>query len=251
MKELKKAERLHGKLAKGMGGTNEPWALTLHDWSHENEDALRNAWESAPDDIAGTDAVSRATFVSVLRELQAPVDDDQIRNLLIALDRRREGFIDVNDFLKGLKYLPKTYVMASYGPKKKKASKGGKTKKSKFNLPMPICTVPPELIHRRDDGGQPHFMIESYQHATDIHRFDRDHRPEHPIEDDTAWYIDEPEKIYINMNYCVKTGDIESLKLAVGQKVPVDAKDRFYKTPLMAACATGNYEMAKFLLDNG
>ncbi|KAA0708464.1 Ankyrin repeat and EF-hand domain-containing protein 1 [Triplophysa tibetana] len=250
-KELMKAERLHGKFAKGMGSTNEPWALTLHDWSHENEDALRNAWESAPDNIAGIDAVSRTTFVSVLRELQAPIDDDQIRNLLLSLDRRREGFIDVNDFLKGLKYLPKTYVMASYGPKKKKASKAGKTKKSKFNLPMPICTIPPELIHRRDDGGPPHFMIESYQHATDIHRFDRDHRPEHPIEDDTGWYIDEPEKIFINMNYCVKTGDIESLKLAVSQKVPVDVKDRFYKTPLMAACASGNYEMAKFLLDNG
>ncbi|XP_051500684.1 ankyrin repeat and EF-hand domain-containing protein 1-like isoform X2 [Myxocyprinus asiaticus] len=250
VKELKKAERLPGKFSKGMGGTSEPWALTLHDWSHENETALRSAFESASDSLMDIETVSRETFVSVLQELQAPIDEDQIQALLLALDRRREG-INITDFLRGLKYLPKTYVMASYGPKKKKESKGGKTKKNKFSLLMPICTVPPDLIQRRDDGGPPHFMIESYQHATDTHRFDRDHRPEHPIKDDTAWYIDEPEKIYININYCVKTGDIESLKLALNQKVPVDVKDCFYKTPLMAACASGNYEVAKILLDNG
>ncbi|XP_056125405.1 ankyrin repeat and EF-hand domain-containing protein 1a isoform X2 [Rhinichthys klamathensis goyatoka] len=251
VKELKKAERLHGKFSKGMGGTNEPWALTLHDWSHENENALRSAFESASDGIRGIEVVSRVTFVSVLQKLHAPLDDNQMHTLLLALDKRREGFINMNDFLRGLTYLPKLYVMASYGPKKKKATKSGKTKKNKFNLPMPICTVPPDLLHRRDDGGPPHFMIESYQHFTDTHRYDRDHRPAHPIEDDTTWYIDEPEKIYINMNYCAKTGDIESLRLALIQKVPVDVKDRFYKTPLMAACASGNFEVAKFLLDNG
>ncbi|XP_048063114.1 ankyrin repeat and EF-hand domain-containing protein 1a [Megalobrama amblycephala] len=251
VKELKKAERLYGKFSKGMGGTNEPWALTLHDWSHENENALRSAFESASDGIMGIEVVSRVTFVSVLQELHVPLDDDQIHTLLLALDKRREGFININDFLRGLKYLPKIYVMASYGSKKKKATKAGKAKKTKFNPPMPICTVPPDLIHRRDDGGPPHFMIESYQHATDTHRYDRDHRPGHPIEDDTSWYIEEPEKIYINMNYCAKTGDIESLRLALSQKVPVDVKDRFYKTPLMAACASGNHEVAKFLLDNG
>uniref|UniRef100_A0A671Q1K8 Ankyrin repeat and EF-hand domain containing 1a n=1 Tax=Sinocyclocheilus anshuiensis TaxID=1608454 RepID=A0A671Q1K8_9TELE len=115
VKELKKAERLHGKFSKGAGATNEPWALTLHDWLHENENALRSAFESAS-----------------------------------------EGYMGI------------------------------------------------EML----------------------------------------------EKIYINMNYCVKTGDIESLRLALSQKVPVDVKDRFYKTPLMAACASGNYEVAKFLLDN-
>ncbi|KAL1253882.1 hypothetical protein QQF64_016111 [Cirrhinus molitorella] len=251
VKELKKAERLHGKFSKGAGGTNEPWALTLHDWSHENENALRSAFESASDGYMGIEMVSRATFMSVLQELHAPLDDNQIHALLLALDKRREAFININDFLKGLKYLPKTYVMASYGPKKKKTTKAGKTKKTKFIAPLPICTVPPDLIHRRDDGGPPQFLIESYQHATDTHRYDRDHRPGNSIEDDTAWYIDEPEKIYINMNYCVKTGDIESLRLALSQKIPVDVKDRFYKTPLMAACASGNYEVAKFLLDNG
>ncbi|KTG35046.1 hypothetical protein cypCar_00044846, partial [Cyprinus carpio] len=53
VKELKTAERLHGKCSKGAGGTNEPWALMLLDWSHENENALRNAFESASEGYMG------------------------------------------------------------------------------------------------------------------------------------------------------------------------------------------------------
>ncbi|XP_072552090.1 ankyrin repeat and EF-hand domain containing 1a [Salminus brasiliensis] len=252
LKELKRAERLHGKFLKGSGGTNEPWALTLHDWSHEHEPELRKAFEAASDGIIGIEVVSRQTFVSVLHKLKAPVEDEHIQRILLAHDKRREGLININEFLKGLRYLPKIFVMASYEPRKKKrAANAGKAKKSKLNLPIPICTVPQELINRRDDGGPPHFMIENYHLLTDPNRFDRDHPPGHPIEDDSAWYIDKPEKIYININYCVKTGDIESLKLAFSQKVPVDVKDRFYKTPLMTACGSGNYEVAKILLDLG
>ncbi|XP_066533124.1 ankyrin repeat and EF-hand domain-containing protein 1a isoform X2 [Hoplias malabaricus] len=253
VKELKKAERLHGKFSKGSGGTNELWALTLHDWSHEYEAELRKAFDSASNGISGIEVVSRETFVSVLRELRAPVEDIHIQRIMLAHDKRREGLININDFFKGIKYLPRTFVLDSYEPRKKKRSaNAAKTKKkSKPNLPMPICTIPKELIYRRDDGGPPHFMIESYQLVTDLKRFDRDHPPRHPVEDDSAWYIDEPGKIYINISYCVKSGDIESLKLAFSQKVPVDIKDRFYKTPLMTACASGHYEVAKFLLDLG
>uniref|UniRef100_A0A8B9KA83 Ankyrin repeat and EF-hand domain containing 1a n=1 Tax=Astyanax mexicanus TaxID=7994 RepID=A0A8B9KA83_ASTMX len=252
LKELKRAERLHGRFSKGSGGTNEPWALTLHDWSHEHEADLRKAFDSASDGIVGIEVVSRQTFVSVLRGLKAPVEDEHIQRILIAHDRRREGLINIIDFLKGFRYLPKIFVMASYEPRKKKrAAKGGKTKKIKLNLPLPICTVPPELLYRRDDGGPPHFMIENYHLITDPNRFDRDHPPGHPVEDDSAWYVDDPGKVYVNISYCVKTGDIASLKLAFSQKVPVDVKDQYYKTPLMTACRSGNYEVAKFLLDLG
>ncbi|XP_062857313.1 ankyrin repeat and EF-hand domain-containing protein 1a [Trichomycterus rosablanca] len=253
VKELKRAERLHGKLFKNPGRTTEPWTLTLHDWSKENEDKLCKAFELASDGINHIEVVPWKTFVSVLQDFQAPVNNEQVQRILLAHDKRREGLININEFLKGLKYLPRTLVMDCSEPKKKKrAIKTGKVKKkSKLNFPLPICIIPPELVYRRDDGGPPHFMIETHQLATDPTRFDRDHPPVHPIEDDSAWYIDEPEKIYININYCVKTGDTESLKSAFSHKVPVDVKDRFFKTPLITACASGNYEMAKFLLDLG
>lgn len=253
VKELKKAERLHGKFSRpGVPNPNELWALKFYDWSQELEVTLRKAFEKSGDSIKET--VSKETFETVLENLQAPVDELQLHKVIIAHDRKREGVININDFFKGLKYLQKTVVMDSYGPKKKK--KGGKggnkgKKKGKFTLPFPICTIPPELIYRRADGGPPTFMVEAYHHHTDPNRFSRDHPPQHPIEDDSAWYIDDPEKIYVNVTHCAKTGDLGSLQLAFQEGVPVDVKDRFYKTPLMTACAYGNYEVAQFLIHLG
>lgn len=251
-KALKKAERLNGKLLKSL--TDDSWALSLYDWSHENEAELRKAFGFASHGITNLDMVSFENFVLVLQDFQAPIGDENIRKILLAHDKRRQGLININDFLKGVRYLPRTLVMTSYELKKTK-NRAGKSvkgkKKSKTNFPVPICVMPPENLYRRDDGGPPHFLIEKYQLVTDTNRFDQDHPPRHPIEDDSAWYTDQPEKTYININYCVKAGDIESLKMAFSQKVPVDVKDRFYKTPLMTACASGNYDVAKFLLNLG
>uniref|UniRef100_A0A667YUV7 Ankyrin repeat and EF-hand domain containing 1a n=1 Tax=Myripristis murdjan TaxID=586833 RepID=A0A667YUV7_9TELE len=248
-KELRKSERLQGKGSKpsSVGLSSAPWALTLHDWSQEHEAVLRHAFEKE------SDRVSTETFILVLQNLKAPVELDELHTVILAHDRRGEGFLSINEFVRGVKYIKKQFLLSSYGPKKKKASKGGKSgkKRSKFTLPMPICTIPSELIHRRQDGGPPHFLIETYQNCTDVSRFDRDHPPEHPIVDDSAWYLEKPEKVYININYCVKSGDLESLDLAFSQGVPVDVKDQFYKTPLMVACSSGNYEVAQYLLGLG
>ncbi|XP_060721049.1 ankyrin repeat and EF-hand domain-containing protein 1a [Tachysurus vachellii] len=250
VKELKKAERLNGKLLKS--STNESWALRLYDWSHENEAELRKAFGFVSHGINHLEMVTFENFLSVLQDFQVPIDGEKVQKVLLVHDKRRQGLININDFFKGLRYLPRIFVMTSNELKKtkKKSSKSGKgKKKSKSNHPMPICIVPPENAYCRDERGPPLFMIEKYQLVTDTNRFDQDHPPSHPIEDDSAWYTEQPEKTYININYCVKTGDTESLKMAFSQKVPVDVKDRFYKTPLMTACASGNYEVAKFLLN--
>ncbi|XP_027009391.1 ankyrin repeat and EF-hand domain-containing protein 1a isoform X3 [Tachysurus fulvidraco] len=250
VKELKKAERLNGKLLKS--SINESWALRLYDWSQENEAELRKAFEFVSHGINHIEMVTFKNFISVLQDFQAPIDGEKVQKVLLAHDKRRQGLININDFFKGLRYLPRIFVMTSNEIKKtkKKASKSGKgKKKSKSDHPLPICIVPPENAYCRDERGPPPFMIEKYQLVTDTNRFDQDHPPSHPIEDDSAWYTEQPEKTYININYCVKTGDTESLKMAFSQKVPVDVKDHFYKTPLMTACASGNYEVAKFLLN--
>ncbi|XP_036398081.1 ankyrin repeat and EF-hand domain-containing protein 1 [Megalops cyprinoides] len=257
LKELKKAETLQSKLEAGEANPNQPWALTLHDWSVEHEAKLRAAFAmEADEDDEGqcsSDLISKNTFLSVLEENGAPAEPEQLEKIFAAHDKKREGRMNVNDFFKGLEYLQKAYVASSYLPKKKKkAGKGGKgKKKGKFVLPLPICMVPPDHIHRRDDGGPPHYMIERHLPFTDTNRFDRDQPPGHPIEDDSAWYLDEPETAFININHCVKKGDLESLSLAFSHRVPVDVTDRYYKTPLMTACISGNYEVAKFLIGQG
>ncbi|KAG7453785.1 ankyrin repeat and EF-hand domain-containing protein 1, partial [Solea senegalensis] len=252
-KELRKAERQQGKGNKSSGVSlmSGLWALTLHDWSHEYETELRQAFGNK------SDTVTKDLFISVLQKLKAPADVDQLQTVISAHDKRKESCVNINDFIKGVKYIKKPFLLSSYLPKKKKGSKGGKgggkkkKKKDKFVLPIPICTLTPELMLRRKDGGPPEFMIETYYNCSDSRRFDRDHPPEHPIMNDSGWYVEKPEKIFVNINYCVKSGDLESLDLAFSQGVPVDVQDEFYKTPLMVACSNGNYEVAQYLLSRG
>lgn len=258
MKELQKAERVFTKFSKpGVVNPNELWALTLHDWSCEHEEALRNAFQLPVESDAPVEKVSREKFAYVLQEHHAPVDQEHLQKIIADHDKKHEGAINISEFFKGLQYLQKAFVLSSYEPKtkKKKGGKGrkgekGKTKKGKSVVPLPICTLPPDIMEKRPDGS-PQFMIESYQPFTDTKRFDRDHPPAHPVEDDSAWYVDEPQKIYTNINRCVRTGDFESLCLAFSQHLPVDIRDRFYKTPLMAACSSGSYKMAEFLITLG
>ncbi|KAG1973158.1 ankyrin repeat and EF-hand domain-containing protein [Pimephales promelas] len=251
LKELKKAEKIYVKLSKPDAvNPNEPWAVTLHDWSREHEATLRKAFETAEGLDKPVEKVPLETFVSLLHEHQAPVSNEHLQRIIKEHDKNHESVINLNEFFKGLRYLQKAFVISSYAPKPGKKEKGkGKEKKSaKSAIPLPICTMPPELISRREDSGLPYYIIENYQPFTDTKHFNRDRPPVHPIEKDSAWYIDDPEKIYTNINYCVRAGDIDSLSLAFTQQVPVDIKDQFFKTPLMTACSCGNYQVAKFLI---
>ncbi|XP_016118823.1 ankyrin repeat and EF-hand domain-containing protein 1-like, partial [Sinocyclocheilus grahami] len=219
LKEIKKAEKMHVKLSAPDAGLDKP-----------------------------VENISVENYVSSLQAHQAVVSNENLQRIIMEHDKNRESVINVNYFFKGLKCLQKAFVISSYAPKQAKRGKGGKEKKSgKSASSLPICIMPPEQISIREDSGLPNYMIENYQPFTDTKCFNPDRPPIHPIENDLAWYIDEPEKIYTNINYCVKTGDLESLSLAFTQQVPVDVKDQFFKTPLMTACRCGNYQVAKFL----
>ncbi|KAM4713097.1 ankyrin repeat and EF-hand domain-containing protein 1 [Anableps anableps] len=249
-KELRKAEKQYGKVKKSKGGalTSDLWALTLHDWSNEFNDELEDAFKNKLTNV-NTD-----TFISVLEKLNAPVDPDQLQMVVSAHDKLGLDNINITDFIKGVKYIKKPFRLSVYmsqKKKKEKKGKGGKKKKGPFVLPMPICTLVPELKPRRPDGGPPYYMIEKYHNLSDIRRFDKDHPPQHPVVNDSGWYIERPNKIYININYCVRNRDLESLELAFSQGVSVDAQDEYYKTPLMEACISGSYEMAQYLLNKG
>ncbi|XP_067900435.1 ankyrin repeat and EF-hand domain-containing protein 1a [Heterodontus francisci] len=247
-KELRKAERLFAKYAKPhVKNPNAPWAIRLYDWSLYHELALRNAFATMD---RGDGTLTKEDFAAVLMEKNAPMKEEEITALMTAHDKARTGVIDINEFFKGTKYLEKVYLMSSYAPKKKKGRRGRRGKKGKLVIPIPICTLPEEYIARREDGGPPEFMIEMHKHLTDGNRFSRDHPPEHPLQDDSAWYLEKPEKVYTNINYAAKAEDMQSLKKAFFQGVPVNVQDKFFTTPLMAACADGNFTLAKYLVES-
>ncbi|XP_043843491.1 ankyrin repeat and EF-hand domain-containing protein 1 isoform X1 [Dromiciops gliroides] len=248
-KEIRRAERIAKKLARpGVKNPNPPWAVRLHDWSYEHEKELRDAF--APLD-RGDGTLTKEDFVMVLEEMQTLATPENLVVLAQQHEKSRGAGVNINEFLKGTKYLQKSFVLGSYGPKKKKKGRGKKSKKGKFVLPLPVCYIPDNVFQRRKEGGPPYYMIETYQNITDCSRFNRDLPPKHPIQDDSSWYVDDPGKIYCNINYITKAGDLASLKKAFEAGIPVDMKDRFYKTPLMAACECGNIDAVRFLLERG
>ncbi|XP_014937015.2 ankyrin repeat and EF-hand domain-containing protein 1 isoform X2 [Acinonyx jubatus] len=248
-KEIRRAERIANKLAQpGAKNPNPLWALRLHDWSLEHETFLREAFSFVD---RGDGTVSKEDFVLTLEERQDFVTSEQLAMVAHYHEKLRGGGVNINDFFKGTRYLSKAYVVGSYGPKKKKKGMAKKVKKGKFVLPLPICIIPDHVFPQRSDGGPPYYMIETYKNITDCNRFNRDHPPEHPIQDDSAWYIDDPGKVFSNINFVTKAGDLASLKKAFESGIPVDMKDNYYKTPLMTACASGNMDAVKFLLEKG
>ncbi|XP_036608522.1 ankyrin repeat and EF-hand domain-containing protein 1 [Trichosurus vulpecula] len=248
-KEIRKAERIDKKLSKpGVHNPNPPWAVRLHDWSYEHEKELRDAFASVD---RGDGTLTKEDFVMVLEEMQSLASTEELVALAQRHEKSRGAGVNVNEFFKGTKYLQKAFVLGSYGPKKKKKGKGRRGKKGKFVLPLPVCYIPDHVFPRRKEGGPPYYMIETYHNITDCNRFNRDFPPRHPIQDDSSWYVDDPGKMYCNINYITKSGDLASLKKAFEAGIPVDMKDSFYKTPLMAACECGNIDAVKFLLERG
>ncbi|KAK3094212.1 hypothetical protein FSP39_025481 [Pinctada imbricata] len=114
---------------------------------------------------------------------------------------------------------------------------------------MPICTQ--DEGPRTFGGAPPEMFIERHIHFTDTNRFDRDRPPVHPLQDDSAWYLEHPDKMYINITDATKIGDFDSLKNAFQRGTSVDTRDRYYKTPLMVACSIGKLDMVRFLVEQG
>lgn len=246
-KELRKVERLLTKYSKpGVKNPSPPWLIHLYDWALYHEHTLRNAFATMD---RGDGTLTREDFATILADRNAPIQEEGVMMLMTALDKARTGIIDVSEFFKGAKYLEKAYLMSSYEPKRKKGKRGRRGKKGKLNIPIPICTVPDEYMQRREDGGPPDFMIERFRNFTDTNRFTRDKPPEHPLQDDSSWYLEKPEKVYTSINYAAKADDMQSLKKAFYQGVSVNVQDKYYTTPLMAACTDGNYTLAKFLVE--
>ncbi|KAM6404794.1 ankyrin repeat and EF-hand domain-containing protein 1 isoform 2-T4 [Pluvialis apricaria] len=247
--ELRKIENTFRKQSKsGAKEDNPRWALRLYDWSLEHQAALRKVFEAVDQ---GDGTVARDDFISVIQKQCAFVNLEQIQTIAEMHEGSHPEGINVEEFFKGSKYLQKSCLITSFGPKGKKKKKGKKRRgKRGIAIPVPICVIPKSACPRREDG-LPVYMIEAVPNIADSYRFNRDHPSAHPVHDDRAWYIDEPRKMYMNINYLVRAGDIRSLQKAFEEGVPVDIKDKYYKTPLMAACASGNIDVVQYLLEKG
>lgn len=104
---------------------------------------------------------------------------------------------------------------------------------------------------RTANGNPPPIYAPQHIHFTDNTRFSRDNLPKNPLEDDSPWYLDKPDKGYVNLcdagkiinlvtiiffsNLCLIAyrGDLQTLLNAFKRGTSVDITDKFMKTPLM------------------
>ncbi|NXO02033.1 ANKE1 protein, partial [Rhinopomastus cyanomelas] len=242
--ELRRIENAFKKLSKAKK-ENPYWPLRLYDWSLEHQTALCEAFEAVKQEDG---MVDRDDFISVIQNHCAFVDVDQLQTIAEAHEESPDQGINIEEFFKGSKYLEKKCLITSFGPRVKK---GKKTKARRgIAVPAPICVIPKSECARREDGF-PLYMIEAIQNTDDSHHLKRDHPSAHPVHDDRVWYIDQPRKMYMNINYLVRAADFVSLQKAFDKGLPVDITDKYYKTPLMAACASGNIDVVQYLLEKG
>lgn len=242
LKECKKGEKIFGKLGKNF----QRWSVLLYDWLYINAELI--AEESASiGNTEGNTVVDASEFRSLLVKLNVPISEEDL-NAVIKM-YTKAGNLDVKEFMVCKKFVNKVFLITSFlgKPKKPKKDRGGKGGKGKFKLPMVICTH--DDIQRTDGGNPPIEFIPYTACITDINRFDRDNPPIHPLQDDSAWYMRHMDVNFININDAVRCNDKISIETAIAKGTPVDTKDKYFKTPLMIACALGNVDMVKMLLE--
>jgi hypothetical protein len=88
-------------------------------------------------------------------------------------------------------------------------------------------------------------------HFTDTNRFDRDRPPQHPLQDDSPWYLKHPERQFVHICDAANRGDLQTLLDAFKRGLHPDVRDKYYKTPLMVAASHGDIKTCKFLLECG
>ena len=247
-KNIKKGEKQYAKLSKQTlesGGIN--WSIRIYDYMYEHKERVKEAF--AAQDPEQTGKITKDSFVEVISQegFQSLVETDEMKKLIIAHEKTKDQ-IDYDLFLTGKKYINKQFLIASFEGKKKKKKKG-KGKRGKTKIIMPICTL--DEGPRMQDGDPPAIYQPQHIHFTDTNRFHRDKPPEHPLQDDSAWYLKHPDKSFVNISNAAHNGDLHTLLDAFKCGLPVDVRDKYFKTPLMVAAANGDINTCIFLISCG
>lgn len=248
-KNIRKGEKQYNKLSKqtnDSGGIN--WSIRLYDYMYEHAERVKNLFSVNDQDQIGK--ITRENFIQVISDegFQALVESSDEMEKLIKSHEKSKDQIDYELFLTGKKYINKQFLISSFEKKKKKKKKKGKGKKGKTKIIMPICIL--DEGPRMEEGNPPAIYQPQHVHFTDITRF-HDRTPAHPLQDDSAWYLKSPEKSFININQAARNGDLHTMLDAFKRGLPVDIRDKYYKTPLMVAASTGDLNTCKFLLSCG
>jgi len=244
------------------------WLLALHDFCYVRDQQLFEALSQH--DSNHTGLISQAAFMDTMREAGVPEPNDTADWDAVLAKHTVDKQIQYNVLLGGRRFVPKKYHMASFEPKFKKTKKPKKVKVKQ--PPIPICLLPPVTV--------PDSFVPRHVDFTDFSRFDRDHPPVHPLQDDSAWYMERSATPKVKLNIALRQLDRQTVVNAVddeelrremaeaeaeaaeagatvvrkpplGPNQQVNAVDTLVKSPLAVAAAMGNLQLVKLLVETG
>jgi len=192
------------------------WRLMLYDYIYENQERIEKLFEELDVVDPKSGVISTDNFKKILEEetegYLSFLKPDDIKDICEKHEKERNEF-DYKAFLTGKKYLTKPYLMAAFAGKKKKKKKAKKGKKQKGALPSKLLfynKISQRYNHcllvaiqdegpRTANGNPPIIYAPQHVNHTDNTRFSRDNLPKNPLEDDSPWYLDKPDKGYVNL----------------------------------------------------
>ena len=246
--DMKKASRVCKQAERAYGKPTFPpaWAILLHDYCYVREDNLVADFTWL--DQNNTGIVPETDFLAVLEELRARLPANQHlldRKLLgpLRVENAKPKAIYYTLFLNGRTLLPVKFLMRSYETKVKR-TKARKLPPSR-DEPFPISLQPASAAA----GG----LVPRHRLVTDWSVYDRDHPPDHPIQDDSAWYMEPAEPQMIQLTTAVRQRDEHTIADALYNNpgTQVNMPDRYLRTPLMVATRMGDLNMVKWLVEAG
>lgn len=232
--------------------------IRLYDFCCLRSEQLLPGFRALDFDESGQ--IGSEDLVSVLREFRAPLpaEGKDLEKLVSAHLCPPGRDVDYALFLSGRKIVSKSFRMSAFKKnknknKKRKKSRKKKGKKGKTKIPLPICTL--QDAERKDYGGPPGAFVERHiQLVSDGGDGGENPFPPriHPLQNDTRWYCQTGVRTFVNLNDAVRHWDVETITCAMktGSEI-VYWRDKFYKTPLMAAANEGHLGLVTYLIEKG
>ena len=268
-KEMNKAEKQHNAVS-------NKFSIGFYDWFQETTEVLKSALQSINIEAENSsedpntkspvsenpnpDSVTREQLSTVLQTLGAPLKEEELPQIVDALDSKKAGPISIPDIFKTAeKLLPKAFLKTAYagetgkGKGKGKKKKKKKKKKPKLKLPkgvkIPICVADEEESPMAFKNGL--LVTKHILFGDKVASGSTMKDKSTPFTNDNVWTMDQTALESSPVNALCRDGDWDSLVRACKKGFDVNQCDKLYKTPLMYAAAAGRWDMVQLLLAHG
>lgn len=191
---LVEKKHYHRSISSPQSNSYRDYKIHFYDWLQERSDRLLRRFHEVEN--PQTHRVTTNDLKQIIfEEGFTQITPDDLHDLIVRHEKDPNE-IDYQALLSGKLFIEKAFLRTSNKKKRKKKKK--KKKKSKKQVLIPIATR--FEGPRTSKGNPPLVYVRKHQFKTDLNRFDRDHIPKHPLNDDSAHYMDriDPQFVHIS-----------------------------------------------------